>query len=277
MSQADMMRQMADRQKKIIENMKKIKYKISVFSGKGGGGKSVVTANLAAAVAEQEGTGVGILDSDFTGPTIPRMMGARKEDLRVKDDWMIPPKGAAGVKVISMSFLLPEEKTPVIWRGPIKKTALEQLLGSVEWGDIDYLIFDLPPGTGDEALNIMQVLPGFDGFIVVTVPTEVSRSSVLKSIGFAKKMKARVLGVIENMSGYVCPDCGNIDEIFIGNGGELLADEMDVPLLGKIPLDRRLSETSDRGVPMIIEHPEAPASMRMKDIARKIVTSLHES
>lgn len=274
MSYPDMMKQMAERQKKIIENMNKIKYKISVFSGKGGVGKSVVTANLAAAIAGLDQGGVGILDSDFTGPSIPKMMGLDRSQLEVVGGRLIPPQGAAGVKVVSMAFLLPEEKTPVIWRGPIKKIALEQLLSSVDWQGIDYLIFDLPPGTGDEALNIMQVLPGFDGFIVVTVPTEISRASVSKSIGFARKMHAKVLGVIENMSGHVCPHCGNDNEIFVGSGGELLATEMKVPLLGKIPLDHRLSETSDQGVPMVLKYPDALASTRLVDIAERIVESL---
>lgn len=274
MSYSDMMRQMAERQKKIIQNMSKIKYKISVFSGKGGVGKSLIAANLATAIAHLDQGGVGILDSDFTGPSIPKMMGVDGSQLDVIGDRLIPVQGAAGVKVVSMAFLLPEEKTPVIWRGPIKKTALEQLLSSVDWQGIDYLIFDLPPGTGDEALNIMQVLPGFDGFVVVTVPTEISRASVSKSIGFARKMHAKVLGVIENMSGYVCPHCGNDNEIFVGRGGELLATEMKVPLLGTIPLDHRLSETSDQGVPMVLKYPDALASTRLVDIAERIVESL---
>jgi ATP-binding protein involved in chromosome partitioning len=265
---------MTPQQKKVVDKMQDIEHKIAFFSGKGGDGKSFVTANVAAVLAEKEGTQISVFDSDFHGPTIPKMLGVDDRGFEIVGDTIKLPESALGVKVASIAFLLRSSTDAVIWRGPIKMGAMEQLLANVDWSGTEYLLFDLPPGTGDEALNVVQLIPKLDGFVSVTIPTEVSGGSVSKSVTFARKVKARVLGVIENMSGFECPKCGERVDIFAGNAGEEISDAMDVPLLGKIPLDPRVAEASDLGVPVISKYPDAPVSKAIRRVSEKILDQL---
>jgi len=202
--------QMKSIEARIAENMKSIRYKIGVISGKGGVGKSTVTANLAVALA-LEGYRVAVFDSDFHGPSIPKMLG-------VEDATILPVTGPYGIKIVSILYLLPEKTEAVIWRGPLKKKFFDDLAMYTQWGELDFLLFDLPPGTGDEALNLAQSIKDLAGVIAVTQPTEVSALAVAKSINFARKTNIRVLGVVENMSYFVCGD-GKKYKIFSGDGG----------------------------------------------------------
>ena len=261
-----------EQEKELIKlRMGKIKHKIAIISGKGGVGKSLVTVNLAALLAKDGREGrVAIFDADLTGPCVPKMMGLKGEKLMAGPPGIFPAVGAEGVKVISMALFLPSEDSPVIWRGPLKMGAIRQFLGEVAWGPLDYLLVDLPPGTGDESLSVLQLLPEMDGVVIVTIPSEVSQSVVKKAITFARKMGVPIFGVVENMSGMVCPHCGETIEVFSKGGGERVAKEMDVEFLGSIPLDPRISADSDEGTPFILRHPDSPASKEFMRIVEKI-------
>jgi ATP-binding protein involved in chromosome partitioning len=174
------------------------------------------------------------------------------------------------MKVVSIDFFLPEEKTPTIWRGPLKIRAIRLFLSDIVWGELDILFIDLPPGTGDEVLSIAQLIPNLDGAVIVTMPGELSRAVVGKAITFAERMGMPVIGVVENMSGYACPNCGERVEIFQAGGGEKLAKERGVPFLGKIPIDPKVSASSDQGVPFVISQPDSPASKAFMEIVEKI-------
>ena len=251
--------------------MGKIKHKIAIISGKGGVGKSLVTVNLAALLAKDGREGmVAIFDADLTGPCVPKMMGLKGEKLMAGPPGIFPAVGAEGVKVISMALFLPSDDSPVIWRGPLKMGAIRQFLAEVAWGPLDYLLVDLPPGTGDESLSVLQLLPEIDGVVIVTIPSEVSQSVVKKAITFARKMDVPIFGVVENMSGMICPHCGETIEVFSKGGGERVAEEMDVEFLGSIPLDPRISADSDEGTPFILRHPDSPASKEFMRIVEKI-------
>ena len=267
-------REIEEQERRIKTWMSKIKHKIVVLSGKGGVGKSTVTANLAVALAwKGRPNQVGILDADITGPSIPKMLGARKQVLESGPPGIFPALGPLGIKIISMDFLLPSDETPVIWRGPLKSAAIRQFLADVVWGDLEYLIVDLPPGTGDEALSIMQLIQltlGFDGVIIVTIPSEVSQLVVKKAVTFTRELKAPVLGIVENMSGFVCPYCGHRIDIFSSGGGEKISKDLDVPFLGKVPLDQRICEDADQGMPFIVKHPDSPAAKAFMEIVEKI-------
>ncbi|HDM88465.1 MAG TPA: ATP-binding protein, partial [Candidatus Bathyarchaeota archaeon] len=235
--------------------MSKVKHKIAVISGKGGVGKSVVTANLAVAFALNGREGrIGILDADIHGPCIPKIIGLKGTRLQAGPPGIFPASGPLGIKVVSMDFLLPEQETPVIWRGPLKYQAIRQFLSDIVWGELDYLFIDLPPGTGDEPLSVMQLLPDMDGVVIVTIPSEVSQGVVKKAVSFARQLKTRILGVIENMSGFICPNCGAEINIFKVGGGEKIANEMGIPFLGRIPIDPKICEDSDEGTPFILKH-----------------------
>jgi ATP-binding protein involved in chromosome partitioning len=174
------------------------------------------------------------------------------------------------MKVISIDFFLPEERTPTIWRGPLKMRAIRQLLTDVVWGELDVLFIDLPPGTGDEVLSIAQLLPDMDGVVIVTMPSELSRAVVKKAITFAERMGMPIIGVVENFSGYVCPNCGEKVEIFQAGAGEKMAEEAGVPFLGKIPIDPKVSASSDKGKPFVLDHPDSPASKAFSEIVAKV-------
>lgn len=251
--------------------MGKVKHKIAIISGKGGVGKSLVTVNLAALLAKDgRENRVAIFDADLTGPCVPKMMGLKGEKLMAGPPGIFPAVGAEGIKVISMALFLPSDDSPVIWRGPLKMGAIRQFLAEVAWGPLDYLLVDLPPGTGDESLSVLQLLPEMDGVVIVTIPSEVSQSVVKKAITFARKMDVPIFGVVENMSGMICPHCGETIEVFSKGGGERVAEEMDVEFLGSIPLDPRISADSDEGTPFILKHPNSPASKAFMRIVQKI-------
>jgi ATP-binding protein involved in chromosome partitioning len=249
--------------------MGKIKHKVAVISGKGGVGKSTVTVNLAIAFA-LHGYRVGILDADIHGPSIPKMLGLTGQRLEAGPPGVFPAVGPFNIKVVSIGFLLPDDTTPVIWRGPLKMTAIRQFLSDVVWGELDLLLIDLPPGTGDEPLSVAQLLPEMDGVIIVTIPSEVSQIVVKKAVMFAKKLGLQIIGVIENMSGFICPNCGARIDIFQSGGGRRIAEEMGIPFLGSIPIDQKICEDSDKGVPFIAEHKDSQASKVFMEIVQKI-------
>jgi ATP-binding protein involved in chromosome partitioning len=255
--------------------MDKIKRKIVVLSGKGGVGKSTVTTNLAMALAHLGyADRVGVLDADITGPTIPKMLGVRGVGLDVGEPGILPARGPLGTRVVSMDFLLPSDETPVIWRGPLKSMAIRQFLSEVQWGDLDFLLVDLPPGTGDEALTVMQSIPNITGVVIVTIPSEVSQLVVKKAVTFTAQLKAPILGIVENMSGFVCPKCGTEISIFRTGGGQKIAEELRVPFLGKIPIDPRICEDSDTGTPFIVQHPDSLSAVAFREIVAKITIKI---
>ena len=255
----------------IKQRMSKIKHKIAIISGKGGVGKSLVTVNLAIGLARNGRKGkIAILDADLTGPCIPKMLGLKGMKMEMGPGGILPAKGSEDIGVVSMDFLLPSDDAPVIWRGPLKMGAIRQFLEEVAWGDLDYLLVDLPPGTGDESLSILQLLPEMDGVIIVTIPSEVSQAVVKKAVTFARKMNVPILGIVENMSGMVCPHCGELIDVFSKGGGAKVSTEMDVELLGSIPLDPQIAADSDEGVPFIVKHPDSLASKEFTKIIKKI-------
>ena len=229
-----------------------VKHVVLVLSGKGGVGKSTVSANLAYALANR-GYRTALIDLDIHGPDIPKMLGIEDARLQSYDGKIIEPVGVTGnLVVISMAFLLPERNTPVIWRGPMKMTVIRQFLEDVNWGDLDYMIVDLPPGTGDEALTVAQLAPNIAGAVIVTTPQDVAILDSGKAIEFIKKLELPVLGVVENMSGFICPHCKEEIDIFGKGGGEKEAKKLGVPFLGSIPLDPEMRKAADEGRPFII-------------------------
>ena len=238
---------------------------IAVASGKGGVGKSSVTVNLAVALAA-EGFRVGVLDADVWGFSVPRMMGVSGKPVGFND--MILPLEAYGVKVISMGFFVPEE-TPVIWRGPMLHKAIEQFLGDVYWGDLDFLLCDLPPGTGDVSISLASFLPGAS-MLVVTTPQEAARKVAERAGKMAERTNLRPLGVIENMGYFVSPHCGEREEIFGSGGGFEAAETLSVPLFAQVPLLPALREGGDIGRPIVVTDPDAPASIALVDAARAV-------
>ena len=260
-----------DEETVLRKRMKKIKHKIAVISGKGGVGKTVTAVNLAIAFAMQgHENRVGLLDADLQGPCVPKMLGMEDKKLKVGPIGAFPALGPLGVKVVSMAFVLEGKEVPVIWRGPLKMRAIQQFLSEIAWGELDFLLIDLPPGTGDEPLSVLKLLPEMDGVVIVTIPSEVSQTVVRKSITFSRQLNVPVIGIIENMSGFICPDCGKVTDIFKSGGGEKVAQEYSVPFLGKIPLDPRVCEASDVGHPFIMEYPDSPAAKAFMEIVEKI-------
>ena len=275
-SPAGVFRKQVQEQQQILRyRMSKIKHKIAVISGKGGVGKSIVAVNLAVAFA-LHGNRVGILDADIHGPSVPRLLGLTKQRPETGSLGAFPIKGPLGIKVVSIDFFLPEEKLPTIWRGPLKMTAIRQFLSDIVWGELDILFIDLPPGTGDEPLSIAQLLPEIDGVIIVTMPSELSLAVVKKAITFAQRLGMPIIGVVENMSGFVCPTCGNKTDIFQSGGGKKLAEEADVPFLGSIPIDPKVSMDSDKGSPFVIEHADSPAAKAFIEIVKNVEAYLRE-
>jgi ATP-binding protein involved in chromosome partitioning len=270
-------RSLFDEQQRMVRvRMSKIKHKIAVISGKGGVGKTVVTVNLAAALAKHSNPGrVGVLDADIHGPCVPKMLGIKGKTLQTGPPGAFPVIDPLGIKVVSMDFLLPNQEAPVIWRGPLKMTAIRQFLSDIVWGELDLLLIDLPPGTGDEPLSVMQLLPEMDGVVIVTIPSEVSQDVVKKAVTFAMQLNMNVIGIIENMSGFVCPNCGEKIDIFKVGGGEKMSTELGVPFLGRIPIDPSICDDSDRGSPFIVGHPDSPAAKAFTEIVKKIEAFLN--
>lgn len=249
-----------------------VKHIIAVSSGKGGVGKTTVTVNMAVAL-KQEGYAVGVMDADIYGPNIPMMIGVTKEP--VKEGDKITPAEAQGVKVISMGFFVPED-TPVVWRGPMVHSAIQQFFRDVVWGELDYLLIDLPPGTGDVPLTLSQLVP-LTGAITVTTPQEVALMDVRKGMMMFKKVNVPLLGIVENMSYFVCGHCGERSEIFSFGGGEQAAKKFEIPFLGRIPLDPAIREGGDKGSPIVVSNPESPQTQAFFNIVRTFVSQLKEA
>ncbi len=263
-----------EQQQLLKERMSKIKHKIAVISGKGGVGKSTITVNLAAAFAKA-GYAVGILDADIHGPSVPRLLGLSGQQVRIGPPGAFPVPGPLGMKVVSIDFFLPET-VPTIWRGPLKMGAIRQFLQDMVWGELDVLFIDLPPGTGDEPLSIAQLLPNIDGVVVVTMPSDLSSSIVKKAITFALRLNMPIIGVVENMSGFICPHCGTRTEIFKSGGGRKMAEETGVPFLGSIPIDPEVGVDADRGLPFMIAHEDSAAAKAFKEIVEKVENYLKQ-
>ena len=249
-----------------------VKHLIAVSSGKGGVGKSTVTANLAVAL-RLKGLEVGLMDADIHGPNIPMMMGVTEPPEKIGEK--IRPAESHGVKIMSMGFFVPEE-TPVVWRGPMVHGAIQQFFRDVQWGKLDYLLIDLPPGTGDVQLTLSQLVP-LTGAITVTTPQEVALHDVRKGIMMFKKVNVPILGVIENMSYYLCSHCGERSEIFSHGGGERAAEKYQVPFLGSIPLDTAIRQGGDMGTPIVIADPSSPQAKVFREIAETLVENLAQS
>ncbi len=239
---------------------------IAVASGKGGVGKSSVTVNLAAALAA-EGKRVGVLDADVWGFSVPRMLGVSGKPVGFEN--MILPLEGHGVKVISMGFFVPDD-TPVIWRGPMLHKAIEQFLGDVYWGDLDFLLCDLPPGTGDVSISLASFLPGAS-MLVVTTPQEAARTVAERAGKMAERTNLRPIGVVENMSWFVCPHCGEREAIFGEGGGREAAHHLDVPLMAQVPLMPAMREGGDTGSPIVLSDPDAPASIALREASAAVV------
>ena len=260
--------QQTSEQQKLKEKMGKIKYKIAIISGKGGVGKSTITVNLATSFAMQ-GKRVGVLDADIHGPSVPRLLGLEGQQAKPSPTGLFPIDGPLGMKVMSIDFFLPEQ-APTIWRGPLKMRAIRQFLSDVDWGELDFLFIDLPPGTGDEPLSIAQLLPDIDGVVIVTMPSELSSSIVKKAITFAERLHMPIIGVVENMSGFICPHCGKKTEIFSSGGGKKMSQEMDVTFLGSIPIDPEVGVDSDKGTPFVYSHKDSAASKAFTEIVKNV-------
>jgi ATP-binding protein involved in chromosome partitioning len=245
---------------------KGVKHTIMVMSGKGGVGKSTFSVNIAVTLARKYR--VGLIDADINGPDDPKLLGVTKEKLYTQDGGILPIDSPYGVKVISMAFLLPDEKTAVIWRGALRHKAVQQFLEDTIWDNIDYGILDFPPGTGDEALTVSQLVPQADGVVIVVTPQDLALLDAKKAINFAEQMHIRVLGIVENMSGFACPHCGEITDIFRSGGAEELAKELNIPFLGKIPIFPEIVQNGDEGIPAV------EASEKVREVYDKIAEKL---
>ncbi len=246
-----------------------VKYVIAISSGKGGVGKSTVAVNLAVALS-LNGAKVGLLDADIYGPNIPMMMGVEKAP--EQQEGKITPAESHGVKLISMGFFVPED-TAVVWRGPMVHTAIQQLFRDVLWGELDYLLIDLPPGTGDAQLTLTQLV-SLAGAVTVTTPQEVALHDVRKGMMMFQKVNVPLLGIIENMSFYVCGHCGERTEIFSHGGGERAAEKLGIPFLGRIPIDPAIRVGGDTGNPIVITTPDSPQAKAFREIAAKLAAAL---
>ena len=249
------------------QNLENVKHKIAILSGKGGVGKSALTVMLSLIFAKN-GYKVGVLDADASGPSIPKMLGLRNKKPTIENGKILPIKSEEGIKVISMDFFLESEETPVIWRGPLKSKLITQFLSQVDWKNVDLLLIDLPPGTGDEALTVAQSIK-VDGAIIVTIPSEVSKFVVKKAVSFAKELNMPILGIVENMHGLICEKCNEEIEFFPGNAGEEIAKELKLNFLGAIPFDPKLSKCFDKGI-KTKELEESKISKSINQIYKKI-------
>jgi len=255
-------------EEQLQERLSHIKHYIVVMSGKGGVGKSTVAVNLAVSLAQQ-GLKVGLLDADIHGPNLPKMLGLEKSRLQATEGGIVPMEFIPGLSVVSMAFLLESVDNPVVWRGPLKHTVIRQFVADVQWGELDYLVVDLPPGTGDEPLSVAQVLKAVDGSVIVTTPQEVALLDSRKSVVFSQQLEIPVIGIVENMSGLVCPHCGKEIDLFKKGGGEVAARELNVPFLGRVPIDPQIVVNGDAGKPYVIAFPESQAAKNLKQIADK--------
>jgi len=270
--------QVAALKERLEQRLSRVRCVLAVMSGKGGVGKSTLTSNLAALLADR-GYAVGVLDADLNGPAMARMLGVRGQHLRHTAEGVAPALGAAGVRVISMDLFLPDESTPVtwhhpgglaadstIWRGTMEATVLREFISDVAWGQLDFLFLDLPPGS-DRFAAVAGLLPRLSGVIVVTVPALVSQAVVGKAVRAAQERGDPLLGLVENMAGYVCPTCGTLGALFPAGSAERMVEAMNLPLIARIPFDPRLAAAADAGLPFVLTHPETPATQAVAEFA----------
>jgi len=267
--EAQARKQMAQEMAAVRLRMSRVRRKLLVLSGKGGVGKSTVAVNLALSLAAM-GKAVGLLDVDIHGPSVPKLLGVEGAQPTVRDNAIVPME-VAGLRVMSIGFLLQDDRTATIWRGPMKANVIKQFLKDVEWGDLEFLVVDSPPGTGDEPLSVAQLLEQGTGAVIVTTPQQLAIVDVRKAITFCRSLNMPVLGVIENMSGFVCPKCGEKTPIFGSGGAERMAEEMNVPFLGSIPFDPKLVESGDAGQPFMQLHSEGEAAKAFAEAVRTLV------
>jgi ATP-binding protein involved in chromosome partitioning len=245
-----------------------VKHTVAVSSGKGGVGKTTVAVNLAVALA-QRGLRVGLLDCDIYGPNVPLMMGVKQTDLRGSEGQQLQPPQRYGVKLMSIGFFVPED-SPIVWRGPMINSAIQQFLRDVDWGELDYLVVDLPPGTGDAQLSLSQLVP-LTGAVIVTTPQEVSLLDSRKGLAMFQKVHVPVLGIVENMSSFVCPHCKERTDIFSHGGGQAAAKALGVPFLGEIPIDLAIRVGGDEGRPVVDAHPDSAQAEAFRAVAGAVV------
>ncbi len=256
----------------IADALQYVKYKIAILSGKGGVGKTAATVNLAAALTNA-GQRVGVFDADLHGPSVPKMLGIKKEAKLDGAFWLNPVDTDAGIKALSVALFWPGDMTPVMWRGQTKSRTIRQLLSAARWGGLDFLLVDLPPGTGDEPIAILKSIPDLDGVIIVTTPQEVSTLVCSKAISASRSLGANTLGLIENMSAYTC-SCGDTVHLFGKDKGKQLANMMEIPFLGSLPIDPLFSEAADSGVPVVNLHPESLTAKAFVTVAETLVSQL---
>lgn len=264
---------MSDKQdtKRLRERLSKIKHKILILSGKGGVGKSTVAVNLAVALAAA-GKKVGLLDVDIHGPSVPKMLGLENMPLHGTEESIAPLEVGDNLRVMSIGLLLRDTDDAVIWRGPMKMGVIKQFLEDVEWGELDYLVIDSPPGTGDEPLSVAQLVPEADGAVIVTTPQSVALIDVRKCVTFCRQLSLPVIGVVENMSGFVCPHCGERTELFKRGGGGEMAEDMELPFLGAVPFDPAVVHAADDGQPFVLKHPESESARIFTAMAAPLLT-----
>ena len=253
-----------------------IRHKVMVMSGKGGVGKSTVSVNLAASLALQ-GYEVGILDADIHGPDIPRMCGVEKRAVAEHKGGIAPIRVFKGLKVISMGLLSQDPDKAIVWRGPMKHNAIRQFIGDVNWGDLNYLVIDLPPGTGDEPLSVAHLIKDVDGAIIVTTPQDVALLDARKAVNFSRLLNIPVLGIVENMSGMACPNCGEKIDLFKIGGGAKAAHELRVPYLGHINIDPKMVNRCDAGTPFVIDSEPSAVKRAFERLARAVIKATQTS
>ena len=261
---------------RLREKLYHIRSKVMVMSGKGGVGKSTVAINLAASFALR-GYEVGILDADLHGPDVPKMLGIEGQHLTSSGDGVDPVEVFKGFKAVSMALLAQEPDKAIIWRGPAKHSAIKQFLGKVNWGDLDFLFIDLPPGTGDEPLSVSKLIEQVDGAIIVTTPQDVALLDSRKAVSFSKQINVPVLGIVENMSGLACPHCGEDIDLFKVGGGERAAKELGVPFLGRIPIDPGVVHKADLGQPFVADPKDSVAKTAFLELIQKLIHQLESS
>lgn len=251
------------------ESMAWIKHKILILSGKGGVGKSTVAVNLAFSLLFSNRR-VGLLDIDIHGPSIPKLLGLEGISFHFKHGKIVPVEFGDSLKVVSIGFLISGAGEAVIWRGPMKANLIRQFLADVQWGELDFLVIDSPPGTGDEPLSVCQLIENPDGAVIVTTPQELVLADVRKSINFCRKLNMPVIGIIENMSGFICPHCGKETQLFKAGGGESLSLETGVPFLGRVPLDPELVDSCDAGRPYLYHYSKTGTAKAFEQAFRPV-------
>jgi len=250
--------------------MQEIGFKLLVLSGKGGVGKSTVAANMAVSLAMQ-GKTVGLLDVDVHGPSIPKLLALEGRQVHSDGGAMLPVSARENLKVMSIGMLLAGAGDPVIWRGPMKHNVIRQFLTDVAWGRLDYLVIDSPPGTGDEPLTVVQLVGAPAGAVIVTTPQDLAISDVRRCVSFCNSVSLPVVGIVENMSGYVCPKCGEKSDLFKTGGGKALASEMGVPFLGQIPIDPEIVSSGDEGTPFVCGPAETPGARAFDSVVEAVL------